>query len=248
MSHTHSHCPTCVILFEKLTLLESRVQSLEEERMLVTLDATGATSQTGSPSVSEDSSLAPPVSPLQHGGSGTPQTLVIGDSITRNIRLEGPATVYCVPGARATDIEANLRVLASTRAKANAQAKAHGARTDDRYENIVIHVGTNDVRLRQSEVTKVNIARACDLAQKMSRHRVIVSGPLPARGTDEIYSRLVSLNRWLARFCSEQGLGFVDNWSRFWAKPGLLKSDGLHPSWRGAFLLSRNIEAILKQT
>lgn len=250
MSHSHSHCPTCVTLLDRLTLLESRVQSLEGEKMLVTLDATGATSPTGSPSVREVSRSAPPVSPLQHGGSGTrgsgtPQTLVIGDSITRNIRLAQPATVHCVPGARATDIEANLRVLASTRAKAKATAKAHGAHTDDRYENIVIHVGTNDVRLRQSEVTKVNIARACDLARKMSRHRVIVSGPLPVRGTDEIYSRLVSLNRWLVRFCSDQGLGFVDNWSRFWAKPGLLKGDGLHPSWRGALLLSRNIDVNL---
>ncbi|XP_067090225.1 uncharacterized protein [Osmerus mordax] len=207
----------------------------------------------------EDSRLAPPVSPSQLGGSGTPQTLVIGDSITRNIRLEPPATVYCVPGARATDIVANLSSgvpaarlfqffykfffysVASTKAK----AKAHGAYTDDRYENIVIHVGTNDVRLRQSEDTKVNIARACDLAQKMSRHRVIASGPLPVRGTDEIYSRH---NHWLARFCTEQGLGFVDNWSSFWARPGLLKSDGLHPSWRGAFLLSRNTETILEQT
>ena len=52
---------------------------------------------------------------------------MIGDSITRNIRLEQPATIYCVPGARATDIEANLRVLASTRTKAKAKAKAHGA-------------------------------------------------------------------------------------------------------------------------
>ena len=113
MSHNHSLCPTCAILLEKLTLLESYVLSLEEGRMLVTLDATGATSQ-GSPSVREDSSLAPRLSPLQHGGSGTPQTLVIGhdgvsDSIISNIRLEQPATVYCVPGARATDIEANER-------------------------------------------------------------------------------------------------------------------------------------------
>ena len=76
---------------------------------------------------------------------------------------------------------------------------------------------------------------------------MIVSGPLPVRGTDEIYSRLVSLNRWLVRLCSDQGLGFVDNWSCFWAKPGLLNGDGLHPSWRGALLLSRNIDANLDQ-
>lgn len=35
-------------------------------------------------------------------------TLVTGDSITCNIKLKNPATVMCIPGARAPDIEANL--------------------------------------------------------------------------------------------------------------------------------------------
>ncbi len=42
-------------------------------------------------------------------------TLVIGDSITRNIRLVMSAIVCWIPAARASDIEANLRVLASCR-------------------------------------------------------------------------------------------------------------------------------------
>jgi hypothetical protein len=58
------------------------------------------------------------------------------------------------------------------------------------YRDIVIHVGTNDVRMKQSEVTKCNIASACKSARKMCRHRVIVSGPLPVRGSDELYSSL----------------------------------------------------------
>uniref|UniRef100_A0A8C7TBR4 Uncharacterized protein n=1 Tax=Oncorhynchus mykiss TaxID=8022 RepID=A0A8C7TBR4_ONCMY len=50
------------------------------------------------------------------------------------------------------------------------------------YRDIVIHVSTNNVRMKQSEVTKGNIASACKSARKMCRHRVIVSGPLPVRG------------------------------------------------------------------
>ena len=171
-----------------------------------------------------------------------PRTLVIGDSITRNIRLDTPADVVCLPGARALDIEANLRVLATKRSHKDEAQNIHVT-----YDSIVVHVGTNDVRMRQSEVTKSNIARTCDLARKMSRHPLIVSGPLPARGNDDIYSRLVSLNRWLATFCEQQGLVFLNNWPSFWGKPGMLKADGLHPSVLGALSLSRNIGRCLRQ-
>jgi hypothetical protein len=120
------------------------------------------------------------------------------------------------------------------------------------YRDIVIHVGTNDVRMKQSEITKRNIASACISARKMCRHRVIVSGPLPVRGSDELYSRVSQLNRWLKTvFCPSQKLEFVDNWPSFWdsptnrTKPDLLRSDGLHPSWRGALILSTNIDRAL---
>ncbi|CDQ57146.1 unnamed protein product [Oncorhynchus mykiss] len=71
-----------------------------------------------------------------------------------------------------------------------------------KYRDIIFHVGTNDVRMKQSEVTKCNIASACKSARKMCRHRVIVSGPLLVRGSDELYSRVSQLNRRLKTvFC-----------------------------------------------
>ena len=86
-----------------------------------------------------------------------------------------------------------------------------------------------------------------DFARKMCRHRLILSGPLPDKGNDERYSRLLSLNRWLAHYSSEQGFGFIDNWPSLWGRPGVLMRDGLHPTGLGASIMSKNIDRCLSQ-
>ncbi len=78
-------------------------------------------------------------------------------------------------GSRAPDILANLKVLANAKRK---------------FSEIIIHVGANDVRLRQSEITKNNVKEVCELANTMS-DTVICSRPLPAYRDDEIHSRLL---------------------------------------------------------
>ncbi|XP_048037409.1 uncharacterized protein LOC125262625, partial [Megalobrama amblycephala] len=167
-------------------------------------------------------------SPLSDAPTENPveSALVIGDSITRNVKIETPATIVtCLPGARAPDIKANLKVLANANHK---------------YSKIIIHVGTNYVRLRQSEITKINIKEVCELASTMSGE-VICSGPLPVRRSDEIVSRLSSLNGWLSKWCPQNNIGFIDNWKSFWGRPDLLKRDGIHPSRDGVALLSSNM-------
>ncbi len=157
--------------------------------------------------------------------------LLIGDSIVRNVKIVTPATiVHCLPGARAPDILANLNVLANAKRK---------------FSKIVIHVGANDVRLRQSEITKNNVKEVCELASTMS-DTVICSGPLPAYRGDEIHSRLSSLNGWMSKWCLQNNIGFIDNWTSFWGRPDLLKRDGVHPSWGGAALLSRHMAHSLR--
>ncbi|KAL7887937.1 hypothetical protein AOLI_G00029110 [Acnodon oligacanthus] len=154
--------------------------------------------------------------------------LVIGDSIVRHVKLATPlgtpaVRVRCLLGARAPDISGNLRLLA-----------------DRRYSRLVIHVGANDIRLRQSEITKANVREVIKQAQTVS-NAVICSGPIPMRRGAEAYSRLSALNCWMSKWCSENQVGFIDNWSRFEGKPGLIGRVGVHPTREGAALLSCSI-------
>uniref|UniRef100_A0A672HVB6 SGNH hydrolase-type esterase domain-containing protein n=1 Tax=Salarias fasciatus TaxID=181472 RepID=A0A672HVB6_SALFA len=163
-------------------------------------------------------------SPLSDDTPAELDTLVIGSSIVRDVKL--PAVkVRCYPGARVGDIEGNLRLL-----------KQEGRR----FRRVVIHAGGNDARRRQSEVLKLQVASLCELAKSMS-DAVIFSGPLPNLVNDEMYSRLSSFNRWLSRWSEENGVIFLNNWCTFWGKPGLIRRDGIHPTLDGAALLAHNM-------
>ncbi len=97
----------------------------------------------------------------------------------------------------------------------------------------------------QSEITKYNVKEVCELASMIS-DTVICSGLLPVYRGDEIHSRLSSLNGWMSKWCLQNNIGFIDNWENFWCRPDLLIRDGLHPSWGGAALLSRNMAHSLR--
>ncbi len=97
----------------------------------------------------------------------------------------------------------------------------------------------------QLEISKYDVKEVCGLASAMS-DTVICSGPLPVYRGDEIHSRLLSLNGWMFKWCPQNEIGFIDNWTSFWCRPDLLLRDGLHPSQGGAALLSRNMAHSLR--
>lgn len=72
--------------------------------------------------------------------------LVIGNFITNNVILALPATVCCLPRARVSNIEANVRMLVSGREKQGTQTYT--------IASFSINVSSNNVRMKQSEITK----------------------------------------------------------------------------------------------
>ncbi|KAI4901407.1 hypothetical protein NFI96_024303 [Prochilodus magdalenae] len=153
-----------------------------------------------------------------------------------------PTPVFSAPVARssASSLLTGLicaRVLDIARRLPNALSNRNA------FGTVVIHVGTNDICARQSEVLKEHYQTLLDTARKSTNAKIVISGPLPTyRKGCERFSRLFGLQSWLRGWCAVNGLGFVDNWSSFWEQPALYRRDGLHPSHLGSRILSRNME------
>ena len=158
-------------------------------------------------------------------------TLIIGSSIVRDVKTPA-AIVKCIPGARTGDIENYLKLLAKDKRK---------------YKKIIIHVGGNDTRRRQSEVTKVGVESLCTFAKTMS-DSVVFSGPLPDLTSDDMFSRMSSFRRWLVRWCPDNDVGLVDHWNTFWGRSGLISRDGIHPTLEGSALISKNLTSFITHT
>ncbi len=153
--------------------------------------------------------------------------VIIGDSIVRHVRAtlaEGKVHTHCFPGACILDVSAQIPAI---------------LKDDERVAAVVIHVGVNDTKLRQTETLKRDFRSLIETIRSTSpAATIIVSGPLPTyRRGHERFSRQFALNEWLFSWCKDQKLFFVNNWNLFWEHPRLFRADGLHPSRVGAELL-----------
>ncbi len=151
-----------------------------------------------------------------------PRTLIVGDSIIRNIS-SSTTTTCCFPQATVSDVNKELRNIVMKHKTAI---------------RVIIHVGKNDIRKGQSELLKQDFSELFETLQRLEVQSLI-SGPLPARGTN-MFSRLLGLNTWLQRTCSTKGVNFIDNFNIFWGHRQLFKLDGLHPNKLGARVLKDN--------
>ncbi|KAK6493048.1 hypothetical protein HHUSO_G2522, partial [Huso huso] len=156
-----------------------------------------------------------------------------GDYIVRNIssvfKYNQNISVECFPGARVLDMSAHMENVENHKQASTA----------------IVHVRTNDIRLRESETLRIHFKWLCHKVKQLGRN-IIASGPLPVvrRGCED-FSRLLSLNNWLADWCASENLGFIDNWDSFWEGPEFFRKDGMHPSRRGSIRLVENRELYL---
>ncbi|XP_053091022.1 uncharacterized protein LOC128318539 isoform X2 [Pangasianodon hypophthalmus] len=110
--------------------------------------------------------------------------VIIGDSIVRHVRAttaKGKVRTHCFPGARVLDVAAQIPAILN--------GKNIGA--------VVLHAGTNDTRLRQTEILKKDFRSLIEKVRSTSpTTRIIVSGPLPTfqRGIERAGAAVLSDN------------------------------------------------------
>lgn len=154
-----------------------------------------------------------------------PSTLIIGDSIVRDVRLRGGLTLS-FSGATVLDILTKLPDIITSN---------HTAHT------LVLHVGTNDISKHQSEILKQDFLLLLKSVTQLHSN-VSISGPTPTcnRGSER-FTRLLGLNTWLASACALHSVAFIDNFNSFWNRGHLFRADGLHLNTAGSRQLSNNI-------
>ena len=159
-----------------------------------------------------------------------PSVLVLGTSMVRHVRVRNAVT-SCHPGAQVLDIKESAPNLLSLHPSVS---------------TVVLHAGTNDLKLEQSEKLKLDFISLIS-SILTSNKQCIVSGPFsPPRFGSMKYSRLRSLHIFLKKHCMDNKIPYVDNFTSFFRRPELFKRDRLHPNALGSKLLSSNIQLTLE--
>uniref|UniRef100_A0A8C7YY96 Uncharacterized protein n=1 Tax=Oryzias sinensis TaxID=183150 RepID=A0A8C7YY96_9TELE len=106
----------------------------------------------------------------------------------------------------------------------------------------IVHIGTNNTTLQQSEITKREFRELFTLLSNTGKY-VFISRPIPTltRGSTR-FSRILSLHTWLLSTSHTHRFGFIDNFNLFWNRPSFYRPDGLYPSLFGSSILTANIQ------
>ena len=160
----------------------------------------------------------------------TTTTLVVGSSMVRDVSLPGKAKVLSFPGAMLMDLDRMFPTILEKHPN---------------LLNLVLHIGTNDIMVRKSELFKSNFTTLLNSLLSAGL-RVIVSGPLPTHWkSEERWSRLFALHQWMRTLCTAKNTTYSNNFDLFDQRPDVYWVDGLHLVDSGAELLSAQFSTAL---
>nr|XP_057928423.1 uncharacterized protein LOC131129192 isoform X1 [Doryrhamphus excisus]XP_057928424.1 uncharacterized protein LOC131129192 isoform X1 [Doryrhamphus excisus]XP_057928425.1 uncharacterized protein LOC131129192 isoform X1 [Doryrhamphus excisus]XP_057928426.1 uncharacterized protein LOC131129192 isoform X1 [Doryrhamphus excisus] len=202
-------------------------------RHLASLTSTIPAAESPPPHVTSPPHVTPPLPPVQASSAPPrplfpPTTIIIGDSITRNIRFFNAIT-YCFPGATVPLIHSKLVDIVERSLPPSVR-------------RIIVHVGCVDAFRRQSEITKVQFNNIFQFLRKTGK-TIFISGPLsPHNRGYGIFSRILSLHTWLQSATNSLSLNYIDNFDLFWGRKSFFNPDGLHPSKLGSRILTVHLQ------
>ena len=159
------------------------------------------------------------------------QTLIVGDYTLKNVRSSTNTKVLIYPNDTVSDLTRRIGNIVEEHPN---------------VQNIVLHIGTNDVVKRESEVLKKDLI---DLLNTVSylKAEVTISGPLPPIGRgDEKFSRLMNLNTFLYSTCSARSVCFIDNFNFFWDRRHFFTRNGVLLNRSGVQLFLSNLFYFLR--
>ena len=109
-------------------------------------------------------------------------------------------------------------------------------------EKLIIQAeALGDAALRKSEILKEDYIRLLNLVDGLNV-KVFLSGPhVPINCGDEMFSRVLMLNKWLDATCKQTTVTFIDNFNIFWERRHLFNRDGFSLNRSGAKRLISNI-------
>ena len=154
------------------------------------------------------------------GGTNLKKTLIVGDSIVKNIEgwrlnkgIKFSVAVKSIPGATTKGMKHHIK----------------GCLEDNSPDSIMLHVGTNNLKNKES-VEDILLMSQMDVAifVRNENTNIFVSGPTVLN--DRCNDKGKNVNRLLKLRCEEEKICFVDNTK---INVGMLNNSGLHLNERG---------------
>ena len=178
-----------------------------------------------SPSVVREN--APP-SRVRSTSVTDPDVLIVGDAALKDVKSirNRKAKAICFPKDTISDMKDRILDLVNEHPT---------------VKTLILHTGTCDTEENQSEILRKRFRALFDTLSSLSDIEICISGPLPPmRGTDENFSRLFSLSKWLLAACTNKNVHFIDNFSFFYDRRHLF-ADAKQLNKKGVKLFTQNV-------